>query len=201
MKWGCRVRQSEAILCELTCIRTLSSSTRIELWRQSNNEVWCSFSFSCSDGDPEEARQQELCDLHGALQGEQISECEERLRHYAFLSRDGLHVCGQDDHPQGQAEHGQQLDGALAKTQSCPAPPTLSLSLLYPWWWVQRCTHPRCFVPTLLSVWNWGCSAGDKACDFCFCSYMSIFSFWWSEKTGGVRTGGRIKDTATPALL
>lgn len=71
------------------------------------------FPSLCLDGDPEEARQQELGGLHGAIQGEQISECEERLRHHPLLSRDEFALSGQDDHPQGQAEHGQRLDAAL----------------------------------------------------------------------------------------
>lgn len=72
------------------------------------------FPFLCLDGDPKEARQQELGGLHGAVQGEQISECEERLRHHPLLSGDEFTLSGQDDHPQGQTEHGQRLDAALA---------------------------------------------------------------------------------------
>lgn len=93
--------------------------------------------FPSLDGDPKKTCKQELSGLHGALQGEQISECEERLWHHPLLSRDELPVCRQDDHSQGQVEHGQRLDVALKKTkktphhsdsadQSCPAPPTLS---------------------------------------------------------------------------
>lgn len=63
------------------------------------------------DGDPQETRQQELGGLHGALEGEQISEREER--HHPLLSGDELSLYGQDDHPQGQTEHGQRLDAAL----------------------------------------------------------------------------------------
>lgn len=94
------------------------------------------FPVPCLDGDPKEARKQELGGLHGALQGEQVSECEERLRHHPFLSRNEFHLRGQDDHPPGQAEHGQRLDVTLKKKkthhktnpvdQSYPAPPTLS---------------------------------------------------------------------------
>ena len=72
--------------------------------------------FLLSDCDPEEACEQELGGLHGALQGEQVPECEERLRHHPLLSGDELPLRGQDDHPQGQAEHGQRLDAALKTT-------------------------------------------------------------------------------------
>lgn len=63
--------------------------------------------FCFSGSDPEEARQQELSGLHGAFEGEQISQHEERLRHHSLLSRDELPLHGEDDHPPGEAEHGQ----------------------------------------------------------------------------------------------
>lgn len=98
------------------------------------------FPVPCLDGDPKEARKQELGGLHGALQGEQVSECEERLRHHPFLSRNEFHLRGQDDHPPGQAEHGQRLDVTLKKKntpQNKPCRSELSstshsLLLLYP---------------------------------------------------------------------
>lgn len=65
------------------------------------------------DGDPEEACKQELGGLHGAIQGEQLSEREERLWHHPLFSRNEFFLCGQDDHPQSQTEHGQRLDVTL----------------------------------------------------------------------------------------
>lgn len=86
------------------------------------------FPFVCLDGDPQETRQQELGGLHGAVQGEQIPECEERLRHHPLLSGDEFTLSGQDDHPQGQTEHGQRLDAALGKKKSIRAVQHLPLS-------------------------------------------------------------------------
>lgn len=76
----------------------------------------------CPDGDPKERGEQELGGLHGALQGEQVPEREERLRHHPLLPGDELPLLGEDDHPQGQAEHGQRVDAALATSQEPPDP-------------------------------------------------------------------------------
>lgn len=77
------------------------------------NNGLCVFITSCffADGDPEKAHKQELCGLHGALQGEQVSECEERLWRHSLLSRHEFPLQRQDDHPQGQTS--QWLDVTL----------------------------------------------------------------------------------------
>lgn len=79
------------------------------------------------DGYPKETGEQELGSLYGALQGEQIPEREKRLWHHPFLPGDELTLHGKDDHPQGQAEHGQRLDAALTTSRE---PPDTSHSLL-----------------------------------------------------------------------
>lgn len=56
-----------------------------------NHGANLSFSFCPSTGgDPEKAHKQELRHLHGALQREQVSEREERLRHHPLRSRHQL---------------------------------------------------------------------------------------------------------------
>lgn len=82
--------------------------------------------FSSLDRDPEEAREQELGGLHGAVQGE-VPQREERLRPGPLLSREQLFLRGQDDHPQSQAE--QRLGVALGLCRpelTPPRPPTRS---------------------------------------------------------------------------
>lgn len=78
---------------------------------------FCLFS-SFADCDSEEARKQELSGLHGALQGEQVSKCEERLWDHPLFSRNELFLCGKDDHPSSQTEHGQRLDVTLKQEEN-----------------------------------------------------------------------------------
>ncbi|CAM9334740.1 unnamed protein product, partial [Lampetra planeri] len=89
--------------------------SRCGFTRQQEEEVGADVLLQRSqeDGDSEEACQQELGGLHGALQGEQVPECEERLWDHPLLPRHEFSLHRQDDHPQGQAEHWQRLDVAL----------------------------------------------------------------------------------------
>lgn len=160
------------------------------------------FSFPCSDGDPEEAREQELSGLHGALQGEQVSERKERLWHHPFLPRYELPLWGQDDHPQGQTEHGQRLDAALNTNpadQSCPAPPPLSYCCIQGDECLSAHTYSTNTLGTALFPPFSLCvklrtldkrQSNPRLYYFIMCPYSSVFgSLGW--------THGHIKDTAT----
>lgn len=159
------------------------------------------FSFPCSDGDPKEARKQELSGLHGAFQGEQVSERKERLRHHPFLPRYELPLRGQDDHSQGQTEHGQRLDAALSTNpadQSCPAPPPLSYCCIQGDECLSAHTykHLGChLVPNPFSLCVKLRTLDERQSKwrlyyFITCPYSSAFgSLGW--------THGHIKDTAT----
>lgn len=80
-----------------------------------------------ADGDPEKAHKQELRGLHGALQGEQVPEREERLRRHPLLSGHEFPLQRQDDHPQGQTS--ERLDVTLT---SCYRGETLQMGALLP---------------------------------------------------------------------
>lgn len=160
------------------------------------------FFFFSLDGDPEEACKQELSCLYGAIQGEQLSECEERLWHHPLFSRNEHLLCGKD--PQSQTEHGQRLDVTLKrkqinKTQTLqiravqllPLSPTAVSKVI-----CETVPMPQalpCSPPSSL------CSTGDRASvSFIMSPYSSVFGL-----LGGVRSwevDGRVEKERTNPL-
>lgn len=165
------------------------------------NSIQAIYKFIFLDGDPEEACEQELSGLYGAIQGEQLSEHEERLWHHPLFSRNEFFLCGQDDHPQSQTEHGQRLDVALKrkvkkerklKTLQIRAVQHLPLSLT-------AVSKVICETQALPFPHPRLCALYKRR-SICLIYNVSIFvcvwTFGWSEMLGGGWTGEYIKDNA-----
>lgn len=85
--------------------------------------------FSSIGCDPKEAREQELCGVRRAVQGEQAPEREERLWH-DLLSECEFTLRGEDQHPTGQAEQRTRGSPALKPPAGTTTGPFLSSLLV-----------------------------------------------------------------------